>query len=157
MSHPTPKDHCMRPGFYRVWAPAPNKICYSRAPLTIRQPRALAACSLRCIIRSRMKIIRRPRVYLVGRPSLDEAELARFLKDHDVAHWATDTSVPAEILPEVAGRVCYMSFAKPRPGGNEAYVEHIKEVKYGSAWKHNVFRSVRVGGVFLLPARDAGR
>ena len=73
-----------------------------------------------------MKIIRRPSVYLVGRQVLDDDEIARFLKDHDIGDWSTDTDIPAEVLPEVAGRLCYMSFAKPRPGGNEAYLDHIK-------------------------------
>ena len=78
-----------------------------------------------------MKIIRRPTVYLVGRQTLDEREIARFLEDHDVAGWTTDTSTAAEILPEVAGRLCYMSFVKPRPGGNRSYLENIKESRHG--------------------------
>ncbi len=50
-----------------------------------------------------VKIIREPNVYLVGRPAMNEAELARFLNEHDVSHWESDTSVPADLLPEVAG------------------------------------------------------
>ena len=61
-----------------------------------------------------MKIIRQPTVYLVGRQTLNEEEIARFLEDHDVSRWTTDSSIPAEVLPEVAGRLCYMSFARPR-------------------------------------------
>ena len=64
-----------------------------------------------------MKIIRQPKVYLVGRQSLEEGEIERFLGDHDVAHWSTDTDVAGEKLFEIAGRVCYMRFAKPRPVG----------------------------------------
>jgi thymidylate synthase (FAD) len=92
-----------------------------------------------------MKIIRRPRVYLVGRASVDDGELARFLADHDVSAWATDSSRAAEILPEVAGRVCYMSFAKPRPGGNAAYLGHIKEVGHGSVLEHSVWNFIITG------------
>ncbi|MGB2987512.1 MAG: FAD-dependent thymidylate synthase [Phycisphaerae bacterium] len=92
-----------------------------------------------------MKIIRRPTVYLVGRQTLDEAEIARFLEEHDVSHWKTDTDIPAEVLPEVAGRLCYMSFAKPRPGGNEAYLSHIKEVGHGSVLEHTVFNFIITG------------
>ena len=84
-----------------------------------------------------MNIIRRPRVYLVGRPTINRAELASFLSDHDVADWSTDSDVPADVLPEVAGRVCYMSFKKPRPGGNQAYLGHIKEVGHGSVLEHS--------------------
>ena len=43
-----------------------------------------------------------------------------FLSDHDVSKWTTDTDVGGEKLIETAGRVCYMSFQKPRPGGNKA-------------------------------------
>lgn len=92
-----------------------------------------------------MKIIREPGVYLVGRPSLDAGELARFQADHDVSAWSTDSSVAAEVLPEVAGRVCYMSFAKPRPGGNSAYLAHIKEVGHGSVLEHSVWNFIITG------------
>ena len=64
-----------------------------------------------------IRVIREPSVYLVGRQLVDQGVVDRFLADHGVA-WQTDTEVAAEHLAEVAGRVCYMSFAKPRPGGN---------------------------------------
>lgn len=92
-----------------------------------------------------MKIIRRPKVYLVGRPSINEADLARFLADHDVGDWQSDSDIPAQVLPEVAGRVCYMSFAKPRPGGNEAYIGRIMEARHGSVFEHAVWNFIIVG------------
>lgn len=92
-----------------------------------------------------MKIIRRPSVYLVGRQAVDAAELNRFLADHDVVDWTTDSDVAGEVLSEVAGRLCYMSFAKPRPGGNEAYLGHIKEVGHGSVLEHAVFNFIITG------------
>ncbi len=92
-----------------------------------------------------MKIIRRPTVYLVGRQALDEGEISRFLEDHDVGRWTTDSDIPGEILPEVAGRLCYMSFAKPRPGGNRAYLGHIKEVGHGSVLEHSVWNFIITG------------
>ncbi len=92
-----------------------------------------------------MKIIHRPTVYLVGRQSLDEGELARFLEDQNVSHWTTDTPIAAEVLPEVAGRLCYMSFARPRPGGNESYLRHIKEVRHGSVLEHTVWNFIITG------------
>lgn len=39
---------------------------------------------------------------------------------------------PGAALVETAGRVCYMSFEKPRPGGSKVYIEHILEVGHGS-------------------------
>ena len=86
-----------------------------------------------------MKIIRQPSVYLIGRQTMDAAALDSFLQDHEVDQWDTDSSVAAEKLAEVAGRVCYMSFAKPRPGGNQSYLDHIKEVGHGSVLEHATF------------------
>jgi thymidylate synthase (FAD) len=91
-----------------------------------------------------MRVIREPIVYLVGRQVVDNAELDRFLADHGVA-WESDTEVAGEYLSEVAGRVCYMSFAKPRPGGNTAYLQHIKEVGHGSVLEHAVWNFVFTG------------
>ena len=92
-----------------------------------------------------MRVVRSPTVYLVGRQTLDEATIAQFLDDHGIGQWATDTPVPAEALPEMAGRICYMSFAKPRPGGNKAYLERIKEVKHGSVFEHTVWNFIITG------------
>ncbi|MFQ5592299.1 MAG: FAD-dependent thymidylate synthase [Phycisphaerae bacterium] len=82
---------------------------------------------------------------MVGRPALDEGAVARFLDDHDVAQWATDTKAPGEVLPEMAGRICYMSFANPRPGGNAAYLRHIKEVGHGSVLEHSSWSFIITG------------
>ncbi len=92
-----------------------------------------------------MKIIRHPTVYLISRQSLDEDEIARFLQDHNVPEWKTDSSVPAEVLSEVAGRVCYMSFSKPRPGGNNAYLDNIKDSKHGSVLEHTAWNFIITG------------
>ncbi len=75
-------------------------------------------------------ILTQPRVYVLGKQVVQSAELERFLHDHGVS-WTSDSEVPAEILTETAGRVCYMSFQRPRPGGNSAYLNHIKEVGHG--------------------------
>jgi len=90
-------------------------------------------------------IIREPKVYLLGRQSVDEQVLAAFLADHDVKRWSTDTEEAGEKLVEVAGRLCYMSFARPRPGGNHAYIGHILEVGHGSVLEHAVFNLVITG------------
>ena len=91
------------------------------------------------------EIVREPRVYLVGRQAVDDAALAAFLDDHGVSQWATDTDVAGEKLIEVAGRLCYLSFAKPRPGGNRAYIGHILEVGHGSVLEHAVFNLLITG------------
>jgi thymidylate synthase (FAD) len=91
-----------------------------------------------------IRIIRDPAVYVMGRQTVDDAELARFLADHGVS-WQTDTEIAAEVLCETAGRTCYMSFAKPRPGGNATYLGHIKEVGHGSVLEHAVWSLLFTG------------
>ncbi len=94
--------------------------------------------------KSDVRILREPTVYLVGRQTVDTEMVDRFLADHGVS-WQTDTEVAGEHLAEVAGRVCYMSFAKPRPGGNKAYLDHILEVGHGSVLEHAVWNFVFTG------------
>jgi len=91
-----------------------------------------------------IRILREPAVYLVGRQLVADAEIQRFLADHGVT-WQTDTEVAGEYLAEAAGRVCYMSFLRPRPGGNQAYLEHIKEVGHGSVLEHAVWNFIFTG------------
>src|SRR5467141_299538 len=91
-----------------------------------------------------IRVLRDPTVYLVGRQAIDSRELDRFLADHGVS-WQTDTEVAAEYLTEAAGRVCYMSFAKPRPGGNKVYLEHMLGVVHGSVLEHAVWNFIFIG------------
>jgi thymidylate synthase (FAD) len=92
-----------------------------------------------------LTVLRDPRVYLVGSQRIDDDAIARFLADHDVSTWTTDTEVAGEMLVETAGRLCYMSFARPRPGGNRAYIDHILEVGHGSVLEHAVFNFIITG------------
>jgi thymidylate synthase (FAD) len=91
-----------------------------------------------------IRVLREPTVYLVGRQIVRDAEVERFLQDHGLS-WQTDTEVAGEYLTEVAGRLCYMSFARPRPGGIEAYLSHILEVGHGSVLEHAVWNFVFTG------------
>ncbi|MBV9124754.1 MAG: FAD-dependent thymidylate synthase, partial [Planctomycetes bacterium] len=91
-----------------------------------------------------IRVLREPTVYLVGRQILDPGALDRFLRDHGVS-WKTDTEVGSEELIEVAGRLCYMSFARPRPGGNEVYIRHLLEVGHGSVLEHAVWNFIFTG------------
>lgn len=83
-----------------------------------------------------MKTHFEPQVYLIGQTEMNSSELDRFLKDHNVPDWKSDAAFPGERIPEVAGRVCYMSFEKPRPGGNSAYLDNIKVSRHGSVTEH---------------------
>jgi thymidylate synthase (FAD) len=91
-----------------------------------------------------IRVIREPSVYLVGRQVVDHAEVDRFLADHGVS-WKSDTEVGGEYLCEVAGRTCYMSFARPRPGGNKTYLDHILEVGHGSVLEHAAWNFIFTG------------
>jgi flavin-dependent thymidylate synthase len=91
-----------------------------------------------------IRVITEPAVYVVGKQTVDDAELNRFLADHGVS-WQSDSEIAGEVLTETAGRVCYMSFAKPRPGGNSAYLTHIKEVGHGSVLEHAVWNLLITG------------
>jgi thymidylate synthase (FAD) len=91
-----------------------------------------------------MNIITEPTVYLLGKQILQQAELDRFLADHGVS-WSSDSEVAAEVINEVSGRICYMSFHRPRPGGNSAYLHHIKEVGHGSVLESAVWNFIIVG------------
>jgi thymidylate synthase (FAD) len=93
---------------------------------------------------SDIRVLREPTVFLIGRQVVDAAELDRFLSEHGVS-WQTDTEVAGEHLVEVAGRVCYMSFARPRPGGNKTYLGHILEVGHGSVLEHAAWNLIFTG------------
>jgi thymidylate synthase (FAD) len=92
-----------------------------------------------------MNVIYNPTVHVVGRQVTDETQIGNFLNQHDVVGWKTDTEVGGEKLSEVAGRTCYMSFGKPRPGGNKAYLDHIKASGHGSVLEHPVWNFIFTG------------
>jgi thymidylate synthase (FAD) len=91
------------------------------------------------------QLIWEPKVYLVGQQVINEDELQRFLGDEEVSHWESDAVSVGEKLAEVAGRLCYMSYAKPRPGGNSAYLGHIKESGHGSVLESAVYNLIFTG------------
>jgi thymidylate synthase (FAD) len=90
-----------------------------------------------------VRIIREPSVYLVGRQTVDQAEVERFLTEHGLG-WETDTEVGAEALCEMAGRVCYMSFGKGRKT-NAEYLGNILSVAHGSVLEHAVWNFLITG------------
>jgi thymidylate synthase (FAD) len=97
------------------------------------------------VIEQGVKIRRKPEVYLVGRQTAEADEIDRFLADHGVQNWSTDTEEAGQKLTEIAGRICYMSFARPRPGGNSAYLRNIVEVGHGSVLEHATFNFIITG------------
>ena len=90
-----------------------------------------------------MKIIREPKVYLLGKQVIDETFLEKFLKDHHFS-WETDSDVPSEKLCEIAGRLCYLSYGKGRKS-NRDYIRHLLEVGHGSVLEHAVWNFLITG------------
>lgn len=87
----------------------------------------------------------RARIYVVGKQVMPPEEVERFLKDEGAA-WATDTDNPAQRIPELAGRICYMSFGdKQGRKDNKSYLGHILEVGHGSVLEHTVFSLLFTG------------
>lgn len=85
------------------------------------------------------------KIYVISRPSLDLAELKRYLADNGVSEWFSTSDVDAERVVEVGGRICYDSFSKPRPGGNAAYIENILDSKHGAVIEHANFTLLFTG------------
>ena len=86
-----------------------------------------------------------PKVYLVGRQEINEADLERFLREEGVEGWSTDTEEAGQILAEISGRLCYKSYTRPRPGGNAAYMGRILAEGHGSVLENCVFNFIITG------------
>jgi thymidylate synthase (FAD) len=90
-----------------------------------------------------LKVLREPTVYLIGRQTLDSEAIDGFLADHELT-WQTDTEVGGEVLAEMAGRVCYMSYGKGRKT-NAEFLGHIVDVGHGSVLEHAVWSFLITG------------
>lgn len=91
-----------------------------------------------------MKIVTHPSVYLLSKQTVQPDELDRFLSDHGF-RWESDGTSAAEVVAETAGRLCYLSYPSPRPGGNAAYIGHIVESGHGSVLEHAVWTLILTG------------
>jgi thymidylate synthase (FAD) len=83
------------------------------------------------------RYITKANVYVVGRQSVVPEEVARFLQDEGLV-FTTDAPAAAEVLTEIAGRTCYMSFGKGRKS-NQEYIDNILTSKHGSVLEHAVW------------------
>ena len=89
-----------------------------------------------------IRIITEPYVSVVVRPFMDKIAVAQYLESYHpdrslIFGFSSDAEgYDGDAIPEVAGRICYQSFKTPRPGGNAAYLDHIKEVGHGSVLEH---------------------
>ncbi|HET9979486.1 MAG TPA: FAD-dependent thymidylate synthase [Ktedonobacterales bacterium] len=92
-----------------------------------------------------MRIVTEPEIYVVGRQTLDNAEVQRFLKDHET-YWDTDSENNSELIVELAGRTCYMSFgSKQFRKTNSSYVGNLINQGHGSVLEHAVWDLLLTG------------
>ena len=90
-----------------------------------------------------MEFVTEPSVHLIGKSSLLDEDLRAYLLEKDLIYKNWDgTQSEGELISETAGRLCYMSFANPRPGGTEAYLGHIKNVGHGSVLEHVTYNFI---------------
>src|SRR5579884_2366373 len=92
-----------------------------------------------------MNIVTEPRVYLVGRTQIDAEVVQQFLDD-EAAEWITDGENGPELLGELAGRVCYLSFGE-RQGrrSNREYLANIINLEHGSVLEHAIWNFIVTG------------
>lgn len=80
-----------------------------------------------------MNWVTKPKVILVSQSTVSSES---GFKDY-CRSWVP-TGNHLDVIPEFAGRVCYQSFDNRRPGGNEAYIQHILGLAHGSVLEHSV-------------------
>jgi thymidylate synthase (FAD) len=92
-----------------------------------------------------LRIVTEPRVYLVGRTAIDSEVVQRFLED-EATTWITDSDQGSELVSELAGRVCYMSFGeKQGRRSNRQYLTNIIAMEHGSVLEHAAWNFIVAG------------
>lgn len=86
-----------------------------------------------------MRIITEPDIYIVGRQTIDSEAVQRFLADHETS-WQTDGERGSELIVELAGRACYMSFGSHQfRKTNADYINNLVGQGHGSVLEHAVW------------------
>src|SRR5262249_18075193 len=84
-------------------------------------------------------IVSEPEIYVVGRQTLDDTEVKRFLEDHQTS-WQTDSERGSELIVELAGRTCYLSLGDRQfRKTNADYVGNLINQGHGSVLEHAVW------------------
>ncbi|MGW1804352.1 FAD-dependent thymidylate synthase [Streptomyces sp. NPDC002078] len=77
-----------------------------------------------------------PTLYVIARPSLESAEVFRFLDAHGEA-WRQSTHHAGDSLVEFAARVCYMSFGRRQsPRTNQEFIANLIRQGHESVLEH---------------------
>jgi thymidylate synthase (FAD) len=92
-----------------------------------------------------LRIVKEPKVYLVGRSQIDNEVVQQFLND-EATSWTTDGETGSELLSELAGRVCYLSFGdKQGRRSNREYLSNIISMEHGSVLEHVAWNFIVTG------------
>lgn len=80
------------------------------------------------------------KIYLIGRPTINEKDLNRFLHD-ETLNWrrtpSADESHYGEEIIELAGRICYMSFGDRQfTEPNSVYISNLVNMGHHSVLEH---------------------
>lgn len=88
-----------------------------------------------------MNLFSKPKVRVIQSSQPHEEEIAEWGRQngYDISCDADDW---LDVVPEFAGRLCYLSFNNRRPAAegktqNETYLDHILEVAHGSVLEHS--------------------
>lgn len=90
-----------------------------------------------------IKIVTKPKVYLIARPRLDGAEVTEFLNTNGTPGFPLTGHPECQKLIEIAARVCYMSFKGGRP--HAEHLGHLLENLHGSTLEHANFSFLITG------------
>jgi len=77
-----------------------------------------------------------PKIFLIAKSQPNWGVISRWLEETRGFDFKPSTTHSTEAIVEYAGRVCYDSFRKPRPGGTPAYIRHLIESGHGSVLEH---------------------
>ena len=99
-----------------------------------------------------VKVIEEPKIYLMGSMGvpMDSPQGPYLFHEDETNGFGSRPEEETgktwgEDLVEHAGRLCYMSFDKRRPGGNKAYINHILDQGHGSCLEHATYSFIFTG------------
>lgn len=78
------------------------------------------------------------KVSLIAKPQANISVIKEFLQKLADNKWQPDANNTSdqEKISEFAGRICYLSFSNPRPGGSESYFQNILQNGHFSILEH---------------------
>ena len=79
-----------------------------------------------------------PEIRILSRPSFSKEVVFNFLENADISGWEYESAAtPAELLTEVAGRFCYMSFGeRQHTKDTNSYIANLIRSKHDSVLEH---------------------